>query len=143
VERVLRHFEGACPDDDRPRRAVRAGREWVRGSIALHEAHAAPVAAHSAARTAADPSARSAARAAGHAAATAHVVGHARHAASYALASVADAVGSAEAAAAEELDWQRRGLPGHLRPIAFPGRADVPRAHPRRWFGGWDGLLQR
>lgn len=46
---VLPYFEEKYPKDDRPRRAVEAGRAWVRGEITLSEARAAAFAAHAAA----------------------------------------------------------------------------------------------
>jgi len=107
AERVLPYFEDKYPKDDRPRKAIEAGRAWAR---------AAAFAAHAAARAATDASARSAARAAGHAAATAHVAAHARHAAAYAVTAAVDA----GVTAATERDWQYRRLPEHLRPVVFP-----------------------
>jgi hypothetical protein len=112
AEHVLLYFEEKYPEDDRPRKAVEAGRAWARGEIAVSEARAAAFAAHAAARDADHAAARAAARAAGHAAATAHVAGHAHHAAAYAVT----------AASATERDWQYRRLPEHLRPVAFPAR---------------------
>jgi hypothetical protein len=122
AEHVLAHFEQKYPNDDRPRKAVDAGRAWARGEVALREARAAAFAAHAAAREANHPAARAAARAAGHAAATAHVAGHAGHAARYAVtaATCAAVPTDAVAATAKERDWQYRRLPGHLRPVAFP-----------------------
>ena len=61
AEHVLPYFEAQFSDDNRPRKAIEAGRAWVRGELTLSEARAAAFAA----------------RAAGHAAATAHVAGHA------------------------------------------------------------------
>jgi len=113
AEHVLPYFEEKYPKDDRPRKALEAGRAWVRGGIAMNEVRAA-FAAQAAARDADHAAARAAARAAGHAAATAHVAGHARHAAAYAA--------TAAAATAAERDWQYRRLPEHLRPVAFPAR---------------------
>jgi len=46
AERVLPRFEGKCPEDDRPRGAIEAGRAWARGEIAMGEARAAAFAAH-------------------------------------------------------------------------------------------------
>ena len=120
AEHVLPHFEGDYPEDDRPRKAIEAGRAWARGEIRCGKARAAAVAAHAAARAADEGAARAAARAAGHAAATAHMAGHARHAAAYAVkATTASAAGTA---AATERDWQCRRLPQHLRPAASPVR---------------------
>ncbi len=112
AEHVLPYFEEKHPKDGRPRNALKAGRAWVRGEIAMSEARAAAYAAHAAARNTDQAPARSAARAAGHAAATAHVASHAAHAADYAVTAANDS------AAAEERDWQYRRLPKHLRPVA-------------------------
>lgn len=122
AEHVLPSFEEKHPKDDRPRKALEAGRAWVRGEIAVSEARAAAFAAHTAARTAEHAMARAAARAAGHAAATAHVAGHAQHAAAYAVTAATDYAvpTSAAAASAIERDWQFHRLPEHLRPVAFP-----------------------
>jgi hypothetical protein len=38
AEHVLSYFEEAYPKDDRPRKAIEAGRSWVRGEIPLSEA---------------------------------------------------------------------------------------------------------
>ena len=125
AEHVLPYFEEKYPKDDRPRKAVEAGRAWVRGEIALSEARTAAIAAHAAARDADHTAARAAARAAGHAAATAHVAGHAGHAATYALtaATCAAVPTDAATATAQERDWQYRHLPKHLRSVAFPAQA--------------------
>ncbi|MEQ2009491.1 MAG: putative immunity protein [Limisphaerales bacterium] len=93
AEQALPHFEGRHPHDDRPRKAIEAGRSWARDELAMIEARAAALAAHAAARDATHPSAQFAARAAGHAAATAHVAGHALHAAAYAAKAAAAAGG--------------------------------------------------
>jgi len=122
AEHVLPYFEETYPEDDRPRKALEAGRAWVRGEIALSEAGAAALAAHAAARDADDPAARAAARAAGHAAATAHVAGHAVHAAAYAVKAARYGASPTEAdhVATEEREWQVRHLPKHLRSLVFP-----------------------
>jgi len=115
AEHVLSYFEANYPEDDRPRKALEAGRAWARGEIACGKARAAALAAHAAARAADEGAARAAARAAGHAAATAHMASHARHAAAYAV----KATTVAGTAAATERDWQCRRLPKHLRPVAL------------------------
>ena len=123
---VLPHFENNYPEDDRPRKAVEAGRAWARGEIACGKARAAAVAAHAAARDADRAAARAAARAAGHAAATAHMAAHARHAAAYAVNAAAAAIPTdAGTASATERDWQHRRLPKHLRSVMFPVRGTV------------------
>ena len=99
AEHVLSYFEERYPKDDRPRKAIEAGRAWVRGEISVGDARSAALAAHAAARVAEDGSPRAAARAAGHAAATAHMAGHAVHAADYAAN-----------ANAKERDWQYQHL---------------------------------
>ena len=121
---VLAYFEEQYPHDDRPRKAIAAGRAWVRGEMPMSDARAAAFAAHAAARDADDAAARAAARAAGHAAATAHVAAHARHAATYAVTAATDAADPTAAAAvtAAEREWQHQRLPEHLWPVAFPGR---------------------
>ena len=53
AEHVLPRFEEEYPGDDRPRKALEAGRAWARGQISVGEAHAAAFAAHGAARDAA------------------------------------------------------------------------------------------
>jgi hypothetical protein len=122
AKHVIPYFEEHYPEDDRPRKAIAAGRAWARGELTVSKARAAAFAAHAAARDAHHAAVRAAARAAGHAAATAHVAGHARHAAAYAInaAMVAAIPSDAGTAAATERDWQRRRLPEHLRPVAFP-----------------------
>ena len=128
AEHVLPCFEEKYPRDDRPRKAIEAGRAWVRGEIALSEVRAAALAAHAAARDADQTAARTAARAAGHAAATAHVAGHARHAANYAVTAATYA--AVPTNAAKERDWQYQHLPEHLRPVAFPARGNDPGSAP-------------
>jgi hypothetical protein len=84
AEHVLSYFEEKYSKDNRPRKAVEAGRAWVYGKISVSEARSAAFAAHAAARDSEEGLALAVARAAGHAAATAHVAGHAVHAANYA-----------------------------------------------------------
>jgi len=113
AEHVLPYFEKEYPEDNRPRKAIEAGRAWVRDEIPFSEVRVAALAAHAAAREADHTATRAAARAAGHAAATAHVASHAPHAADY-------AVTAAEATdVAKEREWQYQHLPEHLRPIAL------------------------
>src|SRR5450830_713906 len=67
AQRVLPYFEEAYPEDDRPRKAIEAGRAWVRtGVFRMGAIRQASLASHAAAREAGEYSAaRSAARAAG------------------------------------------------------------------------------
>jgi len=124
AQRALPHFEGERPGDDRPRRAIEAGRAWARGEMKVGEARAAAISAHAAARAADRDAACAAARAAGHAAATAHMAVHVRHAAAYTARAVAHAADPAapDDALAGERDLQYRHLPEHLRPAVFPDR---------------------
>jgi len=110
AEHVIQYFEKEHPQDDRPRKAIEAGRAWARDEIKTGEARAAALAAHAAARVCENYVARSAARASGQAAGTAHVAGHAYHAASYAV-KAAEAEGIVG-----ELEWQYRQLPKRLWP---------------------------
>lgn len=113
AERALACFEAKRPGDLRPRRAIEAARNWVRGEVSMAAARAAAFAAHNAAREAGHASAGAAARAAGHAAATAHVAGHAAHSATYAAKALAHAAEDAESAKAKtelERHWQLRRL---------------------------------
>lgn len=116
AEHVLPLFEGQCPGDHRPRKAIEAGRAWTRGEISMKELRAAALAAHAAARDVHLPAARAATRASGHAAGTAHVAGHAPHAANYGV-TAAEAVG-----VTGEREWQYRRLPKRLRTIVYPIR---------------------
>ncbi len=111
AEHVLPYFEKEYPRDDRPSKAIEAGRAWVRGEIKMNEVRAAAIAAHAAARDCEHSGARAAARASGHAAATAHVVTHAPHAANYAV-TAAEAEGIVG-----EREWQFRHLSKRLRPV--------------------------
>jgi len=114
AEHVLPYFEEKDPKDNRPRKAIEAGRAWVRGEIAMSEARTAAFASHAAARDTNQAAACASARAAGHAAATAHVASHAHAAADYAV-TAAEAAGSLG-----EREWQYQRLMEHLRPIVFP-----------------------
>ena len=91
AERVLPIFESAYPSDDRPRKAIEAGR----ARAALANKHIA---------------ATHAARAAGHAAATIHVATHAAAAAAYAARAATDA---------GERTWQLRRLGSSQRSVSF------------------------
>jgi hypothetical protein len=93
ADRVLAEFERAFPEDDRPRKAIEAGRKWASGEMTMINARKAAFAAHAAARNAklsSKPKAEAAARSAAHAAATAHVITHAPHACTYALKACGD-----------------------------------------------------
>lgn len=102
AERVLPYFKEKHLDNDRPRKAIEAGRIWVRmGIFKMVNIRKASLASHAVAHEAEGTSAaRSAARAAGQAVAVAHVSGHAIAAAVYAATAVRDGVEVAEADAA-------------------------------------------
>ena len=113
AERVLPFFESERPEDQRPREAIRACREWARtGIFRMKEVREIALSAHAAAREAVeDGPARFAARSAGHAMATAHVPTHSIAAASYAAkATWACDPEKAEGNVAKERDWQYRRL---------------------------------
>ena len=111
AKRVLKYYEKEYPKDDRPRKAIKAGRDWIRSKISVGEARTMALAAHAAARDANTESARAAARSAGHAAATVHVAGHARAAANYAVKAVA------AANTEKEHEWQSKHIPKNLLPF--------------------------
>ena len=111
AERVLPHFETACPEDQRPRQALATLQAWIAtGVFRMATIRGASLAAHAAARdVGADSPAGSAARATGQAVATAHVPRHAYGAALYAQQAIYRATGSLEAVERER-DWQYRHL---------------------------------
>jgi hypothetical protein len=124
AERVLPYFEKKYPKDNRPRKAIEAGRAWAHGEITVGVARTASIAAHAAARTTDDAAACAAARSAGQAVATAHMVGHAAHAAEYAIKAIRYAASSndADKAVKRERNWQYRHLSAHLRLVVFPSQ---------------------
>lgn len=81
---VLHIFEDKNQNDERPRAALKAARDWVNGRITVSDARKAAFAAHGCAREQEDKKMIFCARACGHAAATAHVKEHALHACAYA-----------------------------------------------------------
>ncbi|MHB8780359.1 MAG: putative immunity protein [Candidatus Geothermincolia bacterium] len=117
AERVLHYFEDEYPRDGRPRRAIAAGRDWVKtGDFKMAVIRKAALDSHAAARAAKDDDpARPAARAAGQGLATAHVRTHSIAAARYAASAVRDAADpidddAANAAVEKERQWQYRHL---------------------------------
>ncbi len=132
AEHVLPLFVKNHPHDDRPHKAIEAGRAWVRGEIKFSEIRSASLASHAAARAATDPAAIAAARSAGQAVATVHVLGHAQHAANYAV-KAADAASTCADAAILERDWQRQRLPKTLWLKVFsPMRTSSKISRPRK-----------
>jgi hypothetical protein len=102
AEHVLPYFQEKYPEDNRPQKAIEAGRAWVHGKITVSEARTAAFAAHAAARSTDQSDACAAARSAGHAAATVHVTSHAIHAADYAAKAARDKI--------KERNWQEKRL---------------------------------
>jgi hypothetical protein len=123
AERVLTFFEGARPDDGRPRRAIEAARAWARGEIKMMDARDFAGAAQEAAREVKGISeaARLAALSAGQAAAVAHVAAHELGAAAYAIRAAMESVPKPEREAARlaERDWQRGRLPEPIRELVL------------------------
>lgn len=87
---ILPIFEGAYPEDGRPREALTAAREWLEGKIKLPAAKEKILAVHAAAREAeGNPAAQAAARAVGQAASTIHAATHSLGIAFYGAAAIA------------------------------------------------------
>ena len=120
AQHVLHHFEGARPDDDRPRRAIELGRAWARGEVTWEQARTAAFGANAAARELRG-AAREAAYAAGQAGAVGHVAAHELGAAAYAIRAVRAAAGQDEAieAGRRECRWQRAQLPSEIRELVL------------------------
>ena len=131
AEHVLDLFTSACPQDNRPQRAIEQARAWSRGEISMTQAREAAYAAHDAARQASG-AAREVARAAGHAVATAHRADHELDAAAYAIRAVRAASPRADATLAGERDcqWQREHLPEPIRELV---RSDEELRNTKFW----------
>lgn len=127
AEHVLPIFEQVHPDDKRPRLAIAALREWVRGERTMVSCREAAFASHDAAREASEPAAVAAARAAGQAVAVAHMYTHSPHAADYAAKAVKLAASkeTANEAWSNERKWQWEQLEAGLREIGFPNGLDA------------------
>ncbi len=114
AERVMPFFEEKYPQDNRPRQALNTLQTWLdTGVFKMAVIRKASLDAHAAARDVGEDSpARSAARAAGQAVATAHVARHAYGPAIYAQQAIhrASTPAEADAAAAQERDWQYQQL---------------------------------
>jgi hypothetical protein len=120
AEHVLNLFEGARPEDARPRAAIEAIRAWAAGERAMMATRAAGGHAMGAARDLRGAP-RFAAYAAGQAAVVAHVAEHDLGAAAYAIkaAVAAAAPEDAEAARGAECRWQRSRLPDAIRDLVL------------------------
>lgn len=113
---VLTYFEDRYPDDDRPRKAIKAAIAWTMGKLKMTDVRKYVFAAYAAAREAGYQPACAAARAAGHAAATALFVDHVPHAADYAAKATSFASDPADTgAAARERAWQLERLLQYIR----------------------------
>ena len=135
---LLPLFEGAYPQDRRPREAMDAAKAWARGEILMPEAKRAARATHAAAAEAADqdPAACAVAHAMGHVIGTVHVETHAIGILMYGLTACFHAAGpeNAKARVAEELAWAydrllcRQSAAGDIEGpwAAFLLREDVP-----------------
>ena len=120
AEHVLPLFESSQPGDPRPREAVAAAREWVRGEMTMMQARAAGGHAMGAARPLRG-AARHAAYAAGQAGVVPHVAAHELGAAAYAIKAVRDAApdGQRDTAGRLECRWQRDQLPEPVRELVL------------------------
>jgi hypothetical protein len=132
AEHVLDLFERERPEDDRPRRAIEAGRAWTRGEIGMMASRAAGGHAMAAARDLRG-AARNAAFAAGQAAVVAHVAAHDLGAAAYAIRAARAAAPDEHGheAALSECRWQRAQLPIEVRDLVLD---DQRRRNDLCWF---------
>ncbi len=134
AERVLSFFENACPEDDRPRKAIETCRTWVRtGVFKMAEIRGASLAVPRC-RPRSERKSRGLVllRVPGEAVATAHVPQHAFGSAYYALKAIAaaDPV-HAEDNVAREHNWQVRHIPAKLR---AGSSKESNRSKARRWI---------
>jgi hypothetical protein len=117
---VLRYFEGARPNDDRPRRAIELTHAWANGEITVRQALDAAGASNAAARELSG-AAKFAALSAGQAVAVAHVAAHELGAAAYAIRAVVAAASEdkKDSARIGECQWQRDRLPEKIRALVI------------------------
>lgn len=106
AEHILHFYEEKHPNDGRPRQAISAARDWIKGEIGVRDARQSAFATHAAARETQDEAAIAAARAAGQAVSTAHLSAHAIHASTYAVKAAAYASGFDDSAVEAERHWQ-------------------------------------
>lgn len=123
AEQVLHLFESVCPNDDRPRNAIKATRAWVNGEISMTMSKSVAGASQDAAREVKEISeaARMAALSAGQAAATAHVAAHELGASAYAIRAVMEAASKdkREESRYKECIWQQERLPEAIRELVL------------------------
>jgi len=111
AEHVLPFFEDKYPNDDRPRKAIEACREWIStGVFRMADVRKASLAAHAAAREAKEDDAVAAARSAGQAMGTPHVSTHAFGAAAYAIKAAASHSSNVDDGIIKERNWQLERL---------------------------------
>ncbi len=112
AEHVLPYFEDKYPNDDRPRKAIEACREWAKtGVFSMSVIRGASLSSHAAARGAKDDDAAFfAARAAGQAVGTAHVPTHALGSSIYGIRAAAAHSGNIDDGLIKEHDWQLERL---------------------------------
>ena len=120
AERVLPFFEEKYPNDNRPRKAIEAVREWTHDKTAAGEAHfkksrTAAGASNDAARGKKEQDAKYAAYSAAQAAATAHVPTHALGSSLYAIKAVVAHSGILENGQDKERKWQLERLRKYTR----------------------------
>lgn len=120
AEHVLHFFEEARPDDERPRQAIEAARDWARSELKMMDARAIGGQAMGAARDL-EGAARNAAYSAGQAAVVAHVAAHELGAAAYAIraARAAAPKNGSEQAGRLECQWQHEQLPEEIRELVL------------------------
>jgi hypothetical protein len=120
AEHVLPLFESARPDDDRLRHAIEQTRAWVRGEIAMRQAHKTAFTANAAAKEASG-AARFAAYAAGQAVAVAHVASHELGTAAYTIRALQAAAQEPrrQEAGHQESRWQREQVSKDIRDLVL------------------------
>ena len=110
--RVIGSFEGRHRADERPRQALSAAQRWASGELEGHQVRNYSRSADGAAREASHEAAIAAARACAEVALISRGELHAVSVAAYArVAIAAENPGTAAAAVAAELEWQRSALP--------------------------------
>jgi hypothetical protein len=123
AEHILHCYENVCPNDDRPRRAIKAARAWAKAEIKMTQAKEAAGASQDAAREVKHLSeaARMAALSAGQAAVVAHVAAHELGAAAYAIRAVMESVPKLEREAVRQAEcaWQQSRLPDEIRELVL------------------------
>jgi len=149
---VLAVFEGACPDDSRPRAAVNAAWLFVRGAPRTRLQRTAALDAHRSAKDAPTESARLAAQAAGDAAAAAYLhpiakgtqVGHILRAEANAIRIAEIAAGADTAVVDRELERARaRATPGLVDVLGRYPLAPRGRSRAAQLMNELDAALRR